>query len=179
MKSFTIKGASEEDAVLCTAHRTYAVRSVVLSNTMGVVTADPTPREEADEVEDDDACQEVFIRDQLHEIIELVPCVPRLHKLNSLLRGQEYDEGHEDEDMNMSGGENDAFGGVVIVHDPIHKYKELNIRTQPRKGRGLTYDDARMTIQASESELQKGLRDRRVLVLDGLLYSFHLDKHEF
>lgn len=39
------------------------------------------------------------IRDELHEILELVPCVPRLHKLNGLLRGREYDEGHEEDEQ--------------------------------------------------------------------------------
>ena len=31
----------------------------------------------------------------------------------------------------------------------------------------LTLDDARRMIQASDAELDKGLRDRRVLILDG------------
>jgi hypothetical protein len=38
----------------------------------------------------------VHIRDQLHEILELVPVVPKLHRLSILLRDMEYDEGDED-----------------------------------------------------------------------------------
>ena len=109
MLSFTIKGAPDEDAVLCTANKTYTVRSVVLSNCVLVVTPDPGPLEtEAD----DDSAEEVFIRDELNEVIELVPSVPRLHKLNTLLHGREYDEGHEDEDMD-SGDDSDE-GAVCL-----------------------------------------------------------------
>jgi sister chromatid cohesion protein DCC1 len=81
----TIRGQADEDAVLCTTEKTYALRSVVLSNSVLVVT--PTSN-----------AKEVVIRDQLHEILEPVPCLPKLHKLASLLRGREYDDGHEGED---------------------------------------------------------------------------------
>ena len=81
--------------MLCTADKTYTIRSVVLSNSVCVVTPDPC----LPTGEEDEPVEEVFIRDQLREVIELVPSVPRLHKLKTLLRGREYDEGHEDEDM--------------------------------------------------------------------------------
>ncbi|TFK82179.1 hypothetical protein K466DRAFT_603889 [Polyporus arcularius HHB13444] len=140
---FTIIGATDEDAVLCTADKTYTVRSVVLSNSILVVTSDPL----GENVEDDDEpIHEVFIRDQLQEVIELVPSVPRLHKLNSFLRGREYDEGHEDEDM-----------GTNSDDDVSEKRQKF------------TYEDARSTIQASHAELDKGLRDRRILILNGEL----------
>lgn len=113
--SFTIKGTPEEDAVLCTADKTYTIRSIVLSNSVLVVTPDPTSKD-AEEDRDDDPAEEVFIRDQLNEIIELVPSVPRLHKLTSLLRGREYDEGHEDEDM----ASDDEDGQSVRTHS--HSY---------------------------------------------------------
>ncbi|KAI0644549.1 sister chromatid cohesion protein Dcc1 [Trametes meyenii] len=138
--NLTIKGASDEDAVLCTTDKTYTVRSVVLSNKVLVVTRDPTD----DPGDDPEADVAVAIRDQLGEILELVPSVPRLHKLNAFLKGREYDEGHEDEDS-MSEDE----GG----------------KKKPR----FTYEDARATIQASDAELDKGLRDRRILILKGEL----------
>jgi len=37
----------------------------------------------------------LVIRDQIHEVLELAPSVPRLHKLGILLKGMEYDEGWE------------------------------------------------------------------------------------
>ena len=42
----------------------------------------------------------IVIRDQVNEILELVPSVPRLHKLGTLLRGLEYD-GDEDKDVQI------------------------------------------------------------------------------
>ena len=88
-----IKGQSNEDAVLCTRDRTYALRTVVLSNSVLVVTAPPDGG-------DSEAGREVVvIRDQLNEILELAPTIPRLHTLDALLRGQQYDEDNEDEEM--------------------------------------------------------------------------------
>ncbi|KAH7920068.1 hypothetical protein BV22DRAFT_1040301 [Leucogyrophana mollusca] len=120
----SIKGHASEDAVLCTADKTYSLRSVVLSNTVIVATASK------------DAGGGVDIRDQLHEIIELVPAVPKLHKLTGLLRGLEYDEGDEDRVLQMS---------------------------------HYSYEQARNETQASEAEFNQGLKDRRILVLDGQL----------
>ena len=82
--SLTVKGQPDEDAVLCTNDKTYALRSVALSNSALVVTSsafDSSSEREA-----------VFIRDELHEILEITPTVPKLHKLGDLLRGREYDE---------------------------------------------------------------------------------------
>ncbi|KAH9858570.1 sister chromatid cohesion protein Dcc1 [Lenzites betulinus] len=140
---FTIKGASDEDAVFCTADKTYTVRSVVLSNSVCVVTRDPGDVE-ADLISE--PVEDVAIRDQLSEIIELIPSVPRLHRLNGLLRGHEYDDGHEDEELMSDDDDN-------------------GLRNKAK----LTYDEALGTIQASDAELNKGLRDRRVLILKGEL----------
>ncbi|KAI9572170.1 sister chromatid cohesion protein Dcc1 [Boletus coccyginus] len=121
----SIKGHPTEDAVVCTADKTYTLRSVVLSNTVLVLTPSRT-----------DPDGTVHVRDQLHEVLELVPSVPKLHKLSVLLRGMEYDKGDEDRRA-----------------------------TLPR----YTYEQARGEIQASDSELRLGLKERRILVLDGYL----------
>ncbi|KAF8558056.1 hypothetical protein OG21DRAFT_1504749 [Imleria badia] len=121
----SIKGHPTEDAVVCTADKTYTLRSVVLSNTVLVVTPSRT-----------DPDGTVHVRDQLHEVLEVVPSVPRLHKLAVLLRGMEYDEGDEDRRASL-----------------------------PR----YSYEQAREEIQASEAQLNVGLRERRILVLDGYL----------
>lgn len=42
-----------------------------------------------------------MIRDTIHEVLEVVPTLPKLQRLGGVLRGQEYDEGHEDEDVHM------------------------------------------------------------------------------
>ncbi|KAG1829115.1 sister chromatid cohesion protein Dcc1 [Suillus variegatus] len=117
--SLFIKGHPTEDAVLCTLEKTYAVRSVVLSNTVLVVTPSRS-----------DPDGTVHIRDQLHEILELVPVVPKLHKLSILLRDMEYDEGDEDKQATM----------------PKYSYE-----------------------QAPNAEFARGLKERRILVLEGQL----------
>jgi len=68
------------------------MRSVALSNTVLVVT--PIPDDPSSDVRDDT----VVIRDQLNEVIEPVPIVPRLHKLSAMIRDRQYDEGQEDDD---------------------------------------------------------------------------------
>ena len=95
--------------MLCTVDKTYTIRSVVLSNSVCVVTPDPS----LPDTDEGEPVEEVFIRDQLSEVIELVPSISRLHKLKSLLRGREYDEGHEDEDMVSDDDDVDA---LVILY---------------------------------------------------------------
>jgi sister chromatid cohesion protein DCC1 len=91
--ALVFKGDPSEDAVLCTHDKTYAVRSVVLSNTMLVVTP-PTSLDEEGLGEH----ERVVIRDQLHDILELNPIVPRLDKIWDILSGTEYDENDEGDD---------------------------------------------------------------------------------
>ena len=90
-------------------------------------------------MEDGDA---IVIRDQLNEIIELVPTVPKLHKLTSLLRGLEYDAGHEDIDMDTNDSEDDL----------------------PRKRRKFSCEDAQREIQASKGELATAMKEKHILV---------------
>ncbi|KAF5321094.1 hypothetical protein D9619_000774 [Psilocybe cf. subviscida] len=127
----TIKGEPNEDAVLCTAEKTFIMRSVSLSNSVLVVT--PVPDERAAAFAPD----VLIIRDQLHEVIELTPAVAKLHKLSALIRERQYDEGAEDE------GEGEADDGPRFM-----------------------YEDARQQIQASDAELDKGLKDRRILIIN-------------
>lgn len=77
--------------MLCTRDKTYSIRAVNLSNTLLVVTPPPdTALDFADDA--------VVIRDQVNEILELAPAVPKISKLVALLRGREYDETNEDDD---------------------------------------------------------------------------------
>ena len=68
------------------------MRSIGLSNTLLVVT--PVPDDCASQFADD----AIVIRDQLKEIIELTPSVPKLHKLSRLLKDRQYDAGLEEDD---------------------------------------------------------------------------------
>ncbi|EPQ57498.1 hypothetical protein GLOTRDRAFT_39106 [Gloeophyllum trabeum ATCC 11539] len=135
--NLSVKGGAEEDAVLCTDEKTYTMRSVVLSNSVLVL----TPAPEAGEGMGD----KVVIQDELHDIIELVPSLPKLHKLKGILRGLEYDEGYEDEEM----------------MDEDEEFDNTQTGT-------FSYADA-MHLQASEGELRRGLRDMRILDIGGRL----------
>ncbi|KAG5648993.1 hypothetical protein DXG03_000342 [Asterophora parasitica] len=84
----------------------------------------------------------VVIRDQINEILELTPSVPKLHTLTALLRGREYDDGQEDDDI----------------------YEGL-----PEDTKKYTYEDALRNIQASDAELDRGLKDRHILNIHGEL----------
>ena len=54
-----------------------------------------------------------MIRDQLKEIIELTPSVPKLHKLSRVLKDRQYDEGLEEDD------EDDTVVGSKNVFSPF------------------------------------------------------------
>ena len=110
----------------------------------------------------DDASNDIFIRDTIHEILELVPTLPKLQKLSGMLRGREYDEGHdEDDDMVVD----DEDGQPVSLVEILSLLVVL-ISFQ-KKHRRLTYHDARDMLQASDLEIARGLRDKRILILDG------------
>ncbi|KZT68253.1 hypothetical protein DAEQUDRAFT_712068 [Daedalea quercina L-15889] len=137
--ALTIKGNPDDDAVLCTADKTYTIRSVVLSNSVIVA----TPGEDGSFSTDGVPIGSVNVRDQLNEILELVPSIPRLHKLDALLRGKEYEGQEDDDDM--------------YADDPAN-------------GDGkFTYEEARETLQASDDEMDRGLKKRRVLIISGEL----------
>ncbi|KAK2466266.1 hypothetical protein APHAL10511_001908 [Amanita phalloides] len=124
----TIKGQPDDDAVLCTGDKTYTIRSVILSNKILIVTP----------CETDGAS--LNIRDQVSDILELVPCVPKLYKLDGLLKGRSFDE-------NQTGMDSDV----------------------PDSQGSLTYDQAMRDIQASDDELARALKDRRILLINGEL----------
>lgn len=130
-----IKGGTDDDAVLCTSDKTYNIRSVVLSNSVLVISPPPGAA--------DGNSDQVVIQDSLNELLELVPTVPRLHRLNTLLKAHEWEEGHEDEDED---------------HGAAAKRK-----------RRFTVDQARAELQASEQELTQALKEKHVLILDDVL----------
>ena len=93
--TWAIKGNPAEDAVLCTDDKTYSIRSVSLSNSVLVV----TPGEVQDQI---------VIRDTSHELLQVAPILPKVHRLAGLLRGREYDEGREDLDDDVLDDEQDT-----------------------------------------------------------------------
>jgi len=89
------------------------MRSIVLSNSVLVVT--PIPDDHRSNFIDD----AVVIRDQLNEIIELVPIVPKLHKLSTIIRDRQYDEGKEDENSQEHGNKVIDYFSWLENADPL------------------------------------------------------------
>jgi sister chromatid cohesion protein DCC1 len=115
--SLTVKGQANEDAVLCTNDKTFTMRSVILSNSVLVVTSSP------DSSLAGFPNDEVVIRDQVNEIMELTPSVPKLHKLATLLRGREYDEGQEEKEDNYVP---DNLGVRSVIHANINFLEKIH-----------------------------------------------------
>lgn len=152
--TWAIKGNPTEDAVLCTADKTYSIRSVSLSNSVLVV----APGEEQGKI---------VVRDTSHELLQVTPVLPKVHKLVGLLRGREYDEGREDLDDDMLDDEQDTQSQLQ-VRPPARAQCTRSVGQFQKAKKGyLTYAQALTEIQASEVELTKALKDRRILLMNG------------
>ncbi|KAG8919857.1 hypothetical protein FRC01_001066 [Tulasnella sp. 417] len=90
-----------------------------------------------------------IIRDTISELVELVPAVPKLERLTGLLKKNKYRAEEED------GSDDDA----------------METQERPAKRRRFTYNQVRGLVQASDAELERGLREKRVLQMDGYLQS--------
>jgi sister chromatid cohesion protein DCC1 len=151
---FTIKGQTGEDAVLCTTDKTYSLRSVALSNSVLVVTPSWGG---SSSINTTSGREPVVIRDELHEILELAPSVPKLHGLISLLRGKEYNESDEVED---NASNPDVRGFMMLSSGHTSDKVDLDQNCY-------SYRDAKTDVQASDMELDRGLKERRILVING------------
>ncbi|KAG8895615.1 hypothetical protein FRB99_000427, partial [Tulasnella sp. 403] len=132
----TIRGKTDDEAVLCTQNATYSIRAVQISNSYLVVSGSNKASTDSEE--------SVFIRDQVNHVMELVPVVPKLEQLKRLLRECQYKGEDEDESDEQSDD-------------------------RPRKRRRFTHAQIRGLVQASDTELEKGLTSKRILDIDGFL----------
>jgi sister chromatid cohesion protein DCC1 len=78
-RSLYIKGATDEEAVLCTKKKTYSVRQVNLSNSLLLASQSQ-----------DDTLPVYNIKDTQFSTIELSPCLPRIEKLDTILNPTMY-----------------------------------------------------------------------------------------
>ncbi|KDN49775.1 hypothetical protein RSAG8_01840, partial [Rhizoctonia solani AG-8 WAC10335] len=92
-----------------------------------------------------DETNALVISGGVSEILELVPTVPRLESLRQHLRGCEWNDDESDEETYESN-----------VNDPLRR-------------RRVTLGDLRSIVQASDAELEEGLRKARILNLAGTL----------
>lgn len=105
------------------------MRSIGLSNTFLVVT--PVPDEYASKFADD----ALAIRDQVQEVIELIPCVPKLHKLTALLRERQYDDATEDERDEDDGAVCRATRRSSRLLSHLLTYPQAALHVRRRQGR--------------------------------------------
>lgn len=83
-----MKGKEGDDAVICTPNKTYTLRSVNVSNSLVVATGTGVSQ------------NDIAFSEDIHEIMELVPAIPKLDRLIGMLRGSEYGEDQMSEDEN-------------------------------------------------------------------------------
>ena len=67
------------------------IRSVTVTLSNSVLLVSPGPSIDGSE-------HHVVIQDNLIELLELVPVVPKLYRMNVLLKEHEWEEGHEEEE---------------------------------------------------------------------------------
>lgn len=126
----TMKGTPSDDAVICTPTQTFSLRTITVSNSMLFL--------RPDEVTND-----LYIQDTVHEVLELQPSVPRLGRVEKLLRGTQW--------------------------DGMRGTKRPRQEEEGGRARGKRYTRAQMqsVVQASDAELDAGFRERNVIEVDG------------
>ncbi|KIM31341.1 hypothetical protein M408DRAFT_15130 [Serendipita vermifera MAFF 305830] len=139
-----IKGREGDDAVLCTENKTYALRSVNVSNSLHVTTG---PEDSLGS----GPGNSIFLNEGIHEIMEIVPTVPKLDRLRGILRGSEYGEEEWDNDM---------------------RNEESLDQEQRRYSRA----ELAQIIQASDVEFSNALKSSHILELDGIMRPLPLEQ---
>ncbi|KAG2180468.1 hypothetical protein INT44_003472 [Umbelopsis vinacea] len=98
-----IKGATDEEAVLCTKKKTYSVRQVNLSNSLLLAS------------NSQDGILPVYnIKDTQFSTIELLPCLPRIEKLDTILNPTMY-TGPENEGTIQSKGQLYTYDNLLSL----------------------------------------------------------------
>ncbi|KAI9307044.1 sister chromatid cohesion protein Dcc1 [Cunninghamella echinulata] len=139
--SVTIKGLPEDEAVLCTSVSTYTVRQVYTSNSFLLLRNDKE--------------NQWHVHDDISNTVELLPCPPRLTRLNTLLSETLY-TGPENENLlssslSSSSSSHYTFGSGSSITTP----------------KLYTFEQLLSVIQASQTELLKALEDMNCFVLNG------------
>lgn len=185
----TMKGAPADDAVICTSSQTFALRTITVSNSMlflrppqpsfsstscsTTTTSEPTTSHPASQPPE----QTLLIQDTCHEILELTPTVPRLDRLERLLRdtawtGMPGFGDNKDKDKGVSrgvkrslntGDDDDDDGNGNDDNDNDN----AAIAKKEKKRRRYTRAQLQSLIQASDQELDEGLKARNVIQVDG------------
>lgn len=107
-----------DDAVLCSKNKTYALRSVTLSNSILVAT--PPLSDEAFDITNQNV---LVIRSSVSQILEVSPSLPKLQRLEALLRGATYNEA-DDEDR--AGGDDTGLVSQATLKF-VHHNIDMNL----------------------------------------------------
>ncbi|WWC70958.1 uncharacterized protein I206_104910 [Kwoniella pini CBS 10737] len=134
----TIKGKPSDDAVLCTPNSTFLLRTVGISNSILVCR---TPSSSSSATSSSSTLQ---IRDTCHEIIECLPISPNLDRIQMILKKSSW----------KGLGINSSFN--------LGKRKR-----EEEKVKKWTRDQLNSVIQASDEELEIGLKERNVIEFQG------------
>ncbi|OXM75974.1 sister chromatid cohesion protein DCC1 [Cryptococcus neoformans Bt63] len=149
----TIKGRPSDDATLCTADSTFLLRTVGISNSL-LVCLPPSPDDPSYTFSIDEEDRPTLqIRDICHQVLECVPVAPNLERIRTVLKASAW------EGMGSGLGKRKREDG------------------DGRKVKRWTKEQLRSVVQASEAELEQGLKERNVIEVDGrmlLLPSVHL-----
>ena len=126
--------------------------ALTLSNSVLLVS--PSPHIDGSE-------NQVVSQDSLNELLELVPAVPKLHRINVLLKEHEWEEGHED------GDDNDESYRAVSTGDRSYTPQWRGLLFSKAKRKRVTLENAQVELQASEQEIAQALKDKQILTIDG------------
>jgi sister chromatid cohesion protein DCC1 len=128
----------------------HIIRSVTLSNSVLLVS--PSPHIDGSE-------NQVIIQDSLNELLDLVPAVPKLHRMNVLLKEHGWDEGHDEE--------GESFRAVNTGIDPILYSQWRGLERDyflKAKRKRFTVEDAHVELQAGEQEIAQALKYSRTSI---------------
>jgi sister chromatid cohesion protein DCC1 len=124
-----MKGTPTDEAVICTPTQTFTLRTITVSNSMLFLRPD-------------DTTHDLYIQDTCHEVLELTPSVPRLGRVDKLLRETSWE--------GMRGTKRAREGEVG------------------GKRKRYTRGQLQSVIQASDAELDDGFHTRNVIQVDGM-----------
>ncbi|WVQ96516.1 hypothetical protein IAU59_003621 [Kwoniella sp. CBS 9459] len=155
----TIKGRPSDDAVLCTPTTTFQLRTVGISNSLLVCR---TPQTQSTANDDRSSSTPLAsdrptlqLRDTCHQILECVPIAANLERIRTILRDSAWEGlgssstslGKRKRGQKAENGNCNGKGG--------------------RAGRTWTRDQLASVIQASDAELERGLKERNVVEVEG------------
>ncbi|KXZ53306.1 hypothetical protein GPECTOR_7g1200 [Gonium pectorale] len=146
-KGVVVKGAEDEEAVLCTSQRTYAMKLVETTNLQLLV----RPSETAAQFRSADSAEPIQVAATSGSHIELVEVAPRLGPLRRLLWERPY--GPQDEG---EGADGDGDTAMAEAEGP-----------GGRRAAGYTFDELLAEVQASPAELRAALAAEGAVELDG------------